>query len=327
MMKLIPNTIKLKTLDGEQTVTLAFYGAFKGDPGEDVSGGDLFDTKILAGYRTMFTIVEIRDENDDPHTVWRHWTDEYGNYYIKPWSGVEGLLSLNTQGETIAGEFAYRQFISTDPNTEIEVDGLLNGQIKRCTSNSAGGVDVIIKDFVLAGNNNFYTNGFFDVVQAGNASITISGEDEATVTAPGGLPKTSRKGDKLRVICIEQDVYEVYGDIQRLVRERVVELTSEDGVLTIDWALGNNFTYTPTENISSVVHLHLPVDTAQHIIIRMKNHASDPKTIDPDVWDVQWFPKDDPFTPTMSENALDEVALSCYGDSSVIIGKYSRDAD
>lgn len=64
------------------------------------------------------------------------------------------------------------------------------------------------------------------------------------------------------------------------VLTKVSALASSAGVLNIDWSLGDYFTITLTENITSITHSNLPAaGYARTVMIRVQQHASAAKTV------------------------------------------------
>lgn len=94
------------------------------------------------------------------------------------------------------------------------------------------------------------------------------------------------------------------------VTSPVTGISSSAGVLNIDCSLGNYFTTTLTENITSITFSNLPASgEAETIMLRITQHASAPKTV---AWPAAFKWAGSAGSVSSTNSAVDVLAITTF---------------
>lgn len=286
---------------------------------------DNFGEHIVEGFDAIFGDVRLRNTGDT--SQWLAQVDADGNLVFALDTGLAGTLVLNGGGNVTLGLSTFRTQIVSDSSTSYTLKGSENkARLNRFTGSGAVTVTMLADaDVVDPTLDLFYTNDWFILERNTTQTVTFSPGSGVTITnahtGATGAVAITRKGGQMLVRRTGLNAYVVWGDIAQRRVETVVAVTSSSGVLALDWSLGNVFTCTLTENITSITYSNLPSGVFQAARLRLTNHASSPKTVTGYAAGTKWRDGAAP-TMTATNGAIDEIGLDCYGDGTTVLAKY-----
>lgn len=273
-------------------------------------------------------VQSVSQRNTGDTSQWVSSVDADGNLVFAPDTGLEGVLVLNGGGDVTLGLSTFRTQIVTRNADYTLLGNEDKARHVRATKSGSAQAITIQQDSAVADPDTdlFYTNDWLILERATTQTVTLTQGTGVTITnaytgATGSIA-ISHKGGLIMVRRTGANAYSVWGDIPKRKVETVVALASASGVLTIDWSLGTMFTLVLTEDITSVVHSNLPSGVGQSIGIRITQHASAAKTITGWAAGTKW--RGGTYAVTATLSAIDEVGLSCHGDSTTVLGKYGQ---
>lgn len=215
------------------------------------------------------------------------------------------------------GTISYLIPIRTIADTTKTVDFTYTSALSLCTNASPVSVTVRAND----GDDelDFQTGTFmsFKQVTAGG-QVSLLADAGVTLQVPVGfLAKTRAMDSIITATCefADADVWVVSGDLaidpSASSGQAVTPLTSASGVLAIDCSLGDFFTITLTENVTSITFSNVPDSGfAQRIRLRITQHASSPKTM---AWPASFkWPSGSAGTISNTNSAVDVLEMTTF---------------
>lgn len=288
---------------------------------------DKFAEHIVEGFDAEFG--EVLQTNAADTSTWGSHVDVDGNWVFEPESGLEAGLILNSGGTVRLGITQYLTLIQGHDEAAYTLIGYSDrARHLRFTCLTDPVVVTIQRDadvgdpFDLFGNHDWIS-----IERATTQPVTLTqGTGVQIMNARTGVIGNIALPFKGAVVMLRRtglNAYLALGDVPARHVETVIPLTSASGVLTIDWSLGNMFTLTLTENITSVVFSNLPSGAGQPINIRITQHASSAKTITG--WPAGMKFRGGTYQVTADLGAIDVLGAYCYGDGTTVLGPYGQD--